>query len=215
MTVSPLGKMVATADTLGKIKIVEFPNIYNMLTVLLYNNDDIKFCDFLSNQNLLVINSLYEIHIWNLNDFQLKSKFDLKKVLDIKIEKKQESQEILTEDDGNKKDNENLESYNICNEDGIISNFYSLNGNRFIIQTQEGVKYLNQEYSNKRFLTFSLSDSDEISLINSPIFDKLLLDDNTFLFISEDSKEILFLKHSDENKEKPVLNIISSSNNDL
>lgn len=212
MRVSPLGKMIATADTLGKIKIVEFPNIYNMLTVLLYNNEDIKFCDFLNNNNLIVVNSHYEIHIWNLNDFKLKSKFDLKTVLDIKIEKSEEMQNIISEEDGNKRDNEIQENNNFCNEDAIISNVFFVNGNRFIFQTREGVKYVKEEDLNRRFITFSLSDSDEISLIKIPILDKMQSDDNSFLFISDNSKEILFFKHSDENKEKPELNIVSNLN---
>lgn len=214
MRVSPSGRMIATADTLGKIKIVEFPNIFNMLTVLLYNVEDIKFCDFINNQNLIVINSNYEIHIWNLNNFQLKSKFDLKSILDIKINKKLESQDIKAEEDGNKKDNENPENNNFCNDDEVISNVFYVRGNRFIIQTREGIIYLKEEDLNKRFVTFSLSDLDEISLINNPNLDKMPSDDKTFLLNSEDSNEILFLKYSDDTKEKPVLNIVSNSNFD-
>lgn len=212
MRVSPSGKIIATADSLGKIKIVEFPNIYNMLTVLLYNNEDIKFCDFINNQNLIVINSNYEIHIWSLNDFQLKSNFDLKTILDIKIEKRQETQN-LNEEDGNKKDNE-TENNNFCNEDEFISNVFYVNGNRIIIQTREGVKYFKEEDSKKRFINFSLSDSDEISLMSNQIFDEIQTDDSTYLFISDISKEILFLKNSNENTEKPVLNIVSKFNFD-
>ncbi len=214
MRVSPTGKMIATADTLGKIKIVEFPNIYNMLTVLLYNNEDIKFCDFINNQNLIVINSSYEIHIWNLNDFQLKSKFDLKTLLYIKIENRQELQGINEEEDGNKKDNENQDNNNFCNEDEVIGNIFYINGNRIIIQTRETVRYLKEEDSKKRFIIFSLSDSDEISFMSSQIFDKLQTDDSTFLFSANDSKEILILKVNNDNTDKPTLNILSKFNTD-
>ena len=210
MKVSPSGKMIATADTLGKIKIVDFPNIYNMLTVLLYNNEDIKFCDFLNNQILIVINSNYEIHIWNLNDFKLKSKFDLKTILDMKIEKIQETQDITTVVDENKKENDNQES-NFCNEDENIKNVFYVNGNKFIIQIKESVKFIKEEDANKRFITFCLSDSDEVSSVEDQVLNNIQSDENTFLFISEVSEKILFFKLNEENKEN-VLNIISELN---
>jgi len=215
MKVSPSRKMIATADTLGKIKIVEFPNIYNMLTVLLYNTEDIKFCDFINNQNLIVINSRYEIHIWNLNDFQLKSKYDLKTLLEIKIEKRQESQGLNEEDDGNKKDNE-YQDNNFCNEDEIISDIFYVNGNRIIIQTKDTVRHLKEEDAEKRFLIFSLSDSDEIRLMNISMFYKQQTCDNTFLFTCDDSKEILLLKQTSYNTENPSLIVSNKFNyNDM
>jgi hypothetical protein len=74
--------MIVSADTFGKIKICEFPNIFNFLSVILYKNEDIKFLDFLSNRELLVLNSEGEIHVWSLEDFQLKFKFSLKEILE-------------------------------------------------------------------------------------------------------------------------------------
>ena len=41
-----------TCDLIGKIKLVEFPNVYKMPNVFLYNDEEIKFCDFLNNQNI-------------------------------------------------------------------------------------------------------------------------------------------------------------------
>lgn len=203
MRVSPTGKMIATADTLGKIKIVEFPNIYNMLTVLLYNNDDIKFCDFLNNNNLIVINSNYEIHLWNLGDFQLKSKFDLKTLLDINAQKRQENHDLNHEVE-NKKENENQDNI-FCNEDQYIKNVYYVKGNKIILQINEDVKFLEEEHFSNRFITFSISDTDEISLKSNQALNKLKTDENTFLFLSEDTEKILFLGH----KDKKDLNILS------
>jgi WD40 repeat protein len=86
MKMSPHNNMIISADTFGKIKICEFPNIFNFLSVMLYKNEDIKFLDFLSNRELLVLNSEGEIHVWSLEDFQLKFKFSLNENLEKEIE---------------------------------------------------------------------------------------------------------------------------------
>lgn len=215
MKVSLSGKMIATADTLGKIKIVEFPNIYNMLTVLLYNNEDIKFCDFVNNQNLLVINSSYELHLWNINDFQLKSKFDMKSLLDISKEESKtdqsqalENKETLNEE--NKREDENLESANFCHEDDVIKNIFFIEGTKIILQIGENVNSLKEAFISK-YILFEISDLDQITFIDSLVLKDIPSEENSYLFISNNTKQLFFLKYEEINNEKN-LNIVSKLN---
>jgi len=215
MKVSPSGKIIATADTLGKIKIVEFPNIYNMLTVLLYNNEDIKFCDFINNQNLLVINSSYEFHLWDINDFQLKSKFDLKSILEISKEESKldetqnlENKEIFNEE--NKREDENLENANFCHEDEVIKNIFFIEGTKIILQIGENVKSLKEAFKSK-YILLEITESDEITFIDRGVFNDIPSHENSYLFISEKTKQLFFLKY-EENNNKKNLNIVSKLN---
>jgi WD40 repeat protein len=82
MKISPFNNMIVSADTFGKIKICEFPNIFNFMSVILYKNEDIKFLDFFSNRELLILNSDGEIHIWSLENFELKFKCSLNELLE-------------------------------------------------------------------------------------------------------------------------------------
>jgi hypothetical protein len=77
LQISPLNNTILSADTFGKIKVCEFPNIFNLISVVLYKNEDIKFLDFLSNQFMIVLNSDNFIHLWKLDDFQLKIKIKI------------------------------------------------------------------------------------------------------------------------------------------
>ena len=210
MRVSPLGKMIATADTLGKIKLVEFPNIYNMLTVFLYNNEDIKFCDFLNNQNLIVINSNYEIHLWDLNDFKLKNKFDLKTILNIKIQEREETLlvENKEENDGNKKNVEAQENSNFCREDEIIKNVFFVKGKNIVLQIRENVRKLKDDQK-INFVVFEISNSDEISYKESKLLNEVSIDENTHILISDLSNDITILNLKEENNQS-LLNTIAN-----
>jgi hypothetical protein len=39
MKMSPSNGLIASCDTFGKIKICEFPNVFNLITTLLYKNE--------------------------------------------------------------------------------------------------------------------------------------------------------------------------------
>jgi len=191
--------MIATADTLGKIKIVEFPNIYNMLTVLLYDNEDIKFCDFVNNQNLIVINSRYELHLWNMIDFKLKSKFDLRIIMEIKDEMRNESQGLIEQEDaGIKVKNENEENTNFCKEDENVKNIFYIEGNKIILQLTDSAKPLNN--SKQKYFVLKITESDEIKLIDENSLKNFPSDKNTFIYLSENTKE-MFLLNLNNNKE--------------
>lgn len=206
MRVSPLRNRIATADTLGKIKLVEFPNIYNMITVFLYNNEDIKFCDFLNNQNLIVINSKYEMHVWNLNEFKLKNKFDLKNILNIKIEIKQT--EALVDDaentDNIKKENDfNQENTNFLKEDEYIKNVFYLNGGFLILQIRENT-------GNKvNFVFLEINQNDDIIYAEEKQknINNITIKNDSHIYVSNDSKEIIFFNFIDENKLEEISKI--------
>ncbi len=80
MKISPDNKIIASADTFGKIKICEFPNIFNFLSAILFRNEDIKNFDFLSNKEIFVLDSDSFLYVWSLQDFSLTFKTDLKKL---------------------------------------------------------------------------------------------------------------------------------------
>jgi hypothetical protein len=60
---------IISSDCLGKIKICEFPNIYEIKTVLLYEN--YFYLNTISENYLLVINNNSNINLWNLKTLKL------------------------------------------------------------------------------------------------------------------------------------------------
>ncbi len=58
---------------LGKVKIMEFPNVFNMLSVLFYKNDDVKYLNHFpaNNKEIVVLNANYELHFWSMETFKL------------------------------------------------------------------------------------------------------------------------------------------------
>jgi hypothetical protein len=42
-----------------------------------FKYSDIKFCDFLNNKELLILNSKNELHVWSLETFEIIAKFNL------------------------------------------------------------------------------------------------------------------------------------------
>lgn len=74
-------KLLLSSDSFGKIKIYKFPNMFNVLSVLLYPNDGILYCNFIGKEDecVVVITNTNEINLWSMYDF----KMQMKKVIDI------------------------------------------------------------------------------------------------------------------------------------
>ena len=174
-----------TCDLIGKIKLVEFPNVYKMPNVFLYNDEDIKFCDFLNAQNIIIITSNYEVHLWSLFDFQLKNKFDLKNLLDLKVTKKPE----LSKKKDKGKDNENNEKnekkdfdnsqnhLTFLRDDENFKDIYLIEGNKILFEIRSNIDISNsQQLNSQSFLCLEVSNDDNISLRK---LNKLILINNT------------------------------------
>jgi hypothetical protein len=83
MKISPSKNLIASADILGKIKICEFPNVFNFQSVLFYENEDVKFVDFFSksDKELVVLDSKHVLHFWSLESFKIICMIPLEEVL--------------------------------------------------------------------------------------------------------------------------------------
>lgn len=64
-------QLLLSSDTFGKIKIYQFPNMFNVLSVLLYMNESVKYVDFIGNSSnaVIVYTKNNEIDIWSMFDF--------------------------------------------------------------------------------------------------------------------------------------------------
>ena len=76
MQISNNNKLMLSSDTFGKIKIYEFPNLFNILSVCIYLEDDIKYINFFGelDSGFFVLNKNNNIDIWSSYDFILQSK---------------------------------------------------------------------------------------------------------------------------------------------
>ena len=90
-------KVLLSADNFGKIKIYNFPNIFNVLSVILYHEDEIVFTNFLgeNDKGFFVINKSGFIDFWSLYDFINKNKINMdflneEKILEVKMLNKNE-----------------------------------------------------------------------------------------------------------------------------
>lgn len=90
-------KVLLSADNFGKIKIYNFPNIFNVLSVILYHEDEIVYTNFLgeNDKGFFVINKSGFIDFWSLYDFINKNKINMdflneEKILEVKMLKKNE-----------------------------------------------------------------------------------------------------------------------------
>jgi len=83
MKISPSKNLIASADILGKIKICEFPNVFNVQSVLFYENEDVILMDFFSksNRELVVLDSKNALHFWSVESFKTICKIPLEEVL--------------------------------------------------------------------------------------------------------------------------------------
>jgi len=78
MRLTPNRKFLLSADTFGKIKINNFPNIFKMETVLFYKDDDIIYCDLLNDNLLVVVNSENEVFVWDLATYSVMIRYKMK-----------------------------------------------------------------------------------------------------------------------------------------
>ena len=80
-------KLLLSNDNFGKIKIYNFPNIFNVLSVILYHEDEIIYTNFggKTDKCFFVINKAGNIDIWSLYDFIKKNQINLDFLNDDKI----------------------------------------------------------------------------------------------------------------------------------
>ena len=90
-------KLLLSSDNFGKIKIYNFPNIFNVLSVILYHENEIIYTNFggKADKCFFVINKAGNIDIWSLYDFIKKNQINLDflnndKILEVKILNKNE-----------------------------------------------------------------------------------------------------------------------------
>ena len=98
-------KLVLSSDNFGKIKIYSFPNIFNVLSVILYHEDEIKYVNFGGELDkcILVLNKANSIDIWSTYDFINQNQFNLDfienddKIMEVKMVNKNNNIILLTE----------------------------------------------------------------------------------------------------------------------
>ena len=64
-------KLLLSSDNFGKIKVYCFPNIFNVLSVILYHEDEIKYINFGGELDkcIIVLNKANSIDVWSTYDF--------------------------------------------------------------------------------------------------------------------------------------------------
>ena len=69
-------KLLLSCDTFGKLKIYQFPNLFNVLSIIIYHDNDVKFVNFSGeiDKSLIVFTKNSDVDIWSLYDFQLQKK---------------------------------------------------------------------------------------------------------------------------------------------
>ena len=97
-------KILLSSDNFGKIKIYNFPNIFNVLSVILYHEDEVHYTNFGGNSDkcLFVINKAGNIDIWSIYDFINKNQINMdflknEKIIEVKTLNKNEYVIIKTE----------------------------------------------------------------------------------------------------------------------
>ena len=90
-------KLLLSSDNFGKIKIYNFPNIFNVLSVILYHEDEIIYTNFAGEKDkcFFVINKSGNIDLWSIYDFIKKNEINLKflngeKIIEVKTLNKNE-----------------------------------------------------------------------------------------------------------------------------
>ena len=140
-------KLLLSSDNFGKIKIYNFPNIFNVLSVILYHEDEIIYTNFVGENDkcFFVINKAGNIDIWSIYDFINKNKINMdfldgEKIIEVKTLNKNEYVIIKTSKkffviriNDTKYEIEKIKEIN--NEEGKIENkFFDFNGNIFHIE---------------------------------------------------------------------------------
>ena len=97
-------KILLSSDNFGKIKIYNFPNIFNVLSVILYHEDEVHYTNFGgdSDKCLFVINKAGNIDIWSIYDFINKNQINMdflknEKIIEVKTLNKNEYVIIKTD----------------------------------------------------------------------------------------------------------------------
>lgn len=212
MKISPMKNYLLTADLIGKIKLVEFPNVYKMANVFLYNDEDIKFCDFLNSQNIIVLTSNYEVHLWSLFDFQIKNKFDLKEILDLKVTKKSELQlkGKNKENHGEKKDYDNTQEHErFLRDDENFKDILFLEGNKILFELRSDIdlnKSAKISINSKSFICLEISNDDQITHKNLNKLSQIKMEDNFYFYINDNGN------NSNSVKEVVILELINDQN---
>ena len=64
-------KLLLSSDNFGKIKVYSFPNIFKVLSVILYHEDEIKYINFGGELDkcIIVLNKANSIDLWSTYDF--------------------------------------------------------------------------------------------------------------------------------------------------
>ena len=98
-------KLLLSSDSFGKIKIYDFPNIFNVLSVILYHEDEIKYVNFGGELDkcIIVLNKTNNIDIWSTYDFINQNQFNMDfienddKIMNVKMVNKNNNIILLTE----------------------------------------------------------------------------------------------------------------------
>lgn len=98
-------KLILSSDNFGKIKVYSFPNIFNVLSVILYHEDEIKYINFGGELDkcIIVLNKANSIDIWSTYDFinQNQTKMDFiendEKIMNYKLVNKNNNIIISTD----------------------------------------------------------------------------------------------------------------------
>jgi hypothetical protein len=97
-------KLLLSSDNFGKIKLYNFPNIFNVISVILYHEDEIKYVNFGGELDkcIIVLNKADNIDIWSTYDFVNQNHFKLdftendEKIVDVKMINKNNNIVLLT-----------------------------------------------------------------------------------------------------------------------
>ena len=144
-------KLLLSSDNFGKIKIYNFPNIFNVLSVILYHEDEIVYTNFVgeNDKGFFVINKAGNIDFWSVYDFVKKKEINLsfldkEKIMEVKTLNKNEYVIIKTDKkffvvkiDGDKYEIEKvkeIDNNGISNEEKIENKFLEFNGKIYHIE---------------------------------------------------------------------------------
>ena len=77
---------ILSSDTLGKIKIADFPNVFNIQSVILYEN--YLYVNFLSEKFIFVLDTNLQGHVWETKTYTIRYRYDfsgLDEIVDLQI----------------------------------------------------------------------------------------------------------------------------------
>ena len=146
-------KLLLSSDNFGKIKIYNFPNIFNVLSVILYHEDEVIYTNFAGEKDkcIFVINKAGNLDSWSIYDFINKNQIKLdflndEKIIEVKTLNKNEYIIIKTEKkifivkiDDNKYEIEKIKEIyyfekNKEKKEKIENKFFDYNGNIYQVE---------------------------------------------------------------------------------